>query len=95
MIYVLKVKPVMLATVVQKSLRAEDLDLEYKNMTLKDMRTLRHPIVDHGELTPRRAPARTSPRRHSCRSSPSAPRAQFGAAQFFLRDRAHQRTSAP
>ena len=52
MIYVLKVKlEIALATVVQKSLRAEDLDLEYKNMTLKDMRTFAmYHIVDGCEL---------------------------------------------
>ena len=58
MIYVLKVKlEIALATVVQKSLRAEDLDLEYKNMTLKDMRTFAmYHIVDGCELHASAAP---------------------------------------
>ena len=76
MIYVLKVKlEIALATVVQKSLRAEDLDLEYKNMTRQGHAHVRDvPHRRRLRAPRRRAPARTSPRRHSCPSSPSAPR---------------------
>ena len=83
MIYVLKVKlEIALATVVQKSLRAEDLDLEYKNMTLKDMRTFAmYLIVDGCELHASAGSSAHQPEKAFVPVEPECA-AQFGAAQI-------------
>ena len=83
MIYVLKVKlEIALATVVQKSLRAEDLDLEYKNMTLKDMRTFAmYHIVDGCELHASAGSSAHQPEKAFVPVEPECA-AQFGAARF-------------
>ena len=93
MIYVLKVKlEIALATVVQKSLRAEDLDLEYKNMTLKDMRTFAmYHIVDGCELHASAGSSAHQPEKAfvpvepECAARNSEPR-KFGRT-IFARDR--------
>ena len=94
MIYVLKVKlEIALATVVQKSLRAEDLDLEYKNMTLKDMRTFAmYHIVDGCELHASAGSSAHQPEKAFVPVEPEcaarAIRSRANSAAQFLRDRA-------
>ena len=72
-------------------LRAEDLDLEYKNMTLKDMRTFAmYHIVDGCELHASAGSSAHQPEKAFVPVEPECA-AQFGAAQIrphtFARDR--------